>query len=177
MLPAWAVVKPERLAHIERVVALIADWADALEVDAREKERWLSAAWLHDALRDESPAKLRGQAPPPYADWADPLLHGPVAAARLRADGYDDEGVLRAIAYHTVGHPDFDAAGRALYLADFLEPGRNFDPVGRAVMRARMPHEQSAVLSAVLRNRIAHMIAAQKTIRSETLAFWNSIAA
>ena len=27
-LPAWAIVSPERLAHIERVAALVSSWAD-----------------------------------------------------------------------------------------------------------------------------------------------------
>ena len=43
-LPPWAVVKPDRLAHIQRVVALVETWADALDLDAAEKKRWSSAA-------------------------------------------------------------------------------------------------------------------------------------
>ena len=174
-LPTWAVVKPARLAHIQRVAALVEQWAVQIELDETERERWLSAAWLHDALRDENPARLL-ELVPEYADWPGPLLHGPAAAARLRQEGFSDEGVLRAVAYHTIGHPDLDAAGRALYLADFLEPGRSFDPIGRAVMRARMPHEQDAILREVLRNRITHMISGNRKMRSETLAFWNSLA-
>jgi HD superfamily phosphohydrolase YqeK len=174
-LPAWAVVTPARFAHIERVAALVEQWAAELALDERERERWLNAAWLHDALRDEKPAELLKQVPE-CADWPGPLLHGPAAAARLRKEGFGDEGVLRAVAFHTIGHPDLDAAGRALYLADFLEPGRSFDPIGRAVMRARMPYEQDAILREVLRNRINHMISGNRKMRSETLAFWNHLA-
>lgn len=175
-LPPWAVVKPDRLAHIERVASLIAQWADADGLDQCEQNRWLAAAWLHDALRDEQPDILRDSVEPAFADWPAPLLHGPAAAARLRRDGAYDDGVLHAITYHTVGHPDLDAAGRALYLADYLEPGRHFDPVGRAVLRSRLPHEQHAVLRAVLKARMTHIISSHKKIRRETVAFWNSIA-
>ncbi|MGQ0560579.1 MAG: HD domain-containing protein [Gemmatimonadota bacterium] len=175
-LPAWAVVGPARRAHSERVVALVTDWAERLQLSAAERERWVAAAWLHDALRDETPARLRSSdLPSEFHDWPDLLLHGPAAAARLRAGGFADEGILRALTYHTVGHPDLDAAGRALYLADFLEPGRTFDPIGRAVMRARMPHERDAILRDVLRNRLAHMLASGRKIRGETLAFWNHV--
>ncbi len=176
MLPEWAEVRPKRLQHIERVATLVAEWADALLLAAPEKQRWVAAAWLHDALRDARPETLRALLDDDFADWPGPLLHGPAAAARLRTSGVTDETLLRAIAYHTVGHPDFDQAGRALFLADFLEPGRTFDPVARAVLRARMPHEENAVLRDVLRNRMAHLISAHKKIRRETVALWNTTA-
>lgn len=174
-LPPWAVTKEKRRDHIERVALLVDTWAIALGLDDGERTRWQQAAWWHDALRNEDADRLRALAPE-FTDWPDKLLHGPAAAALLRADGFRDEGVLRAVTYHTIGHPEFDAAGRALYLADFLEPGRHFDPIGRAVLRARMPHDEPAVLREVLRNRITHMMASGRRIRSETLAFWNSIA-
>ena len=175
-LPDWAQVKPKRKAHIERVAGLMAEWADAAGVPADEKRRWIAAGWLHDSLRDAPHDVLAQSVSEQFADWPGPLLHGPAAAARLRAEGVSDEGLLRAVEYHTVGHCDLDAAGRALYLADFLEPGRTFDPVGRAVLRARMPHDEKAVLREVLRNRMAHLVGSHKKIRRETLAFWNSTA-
>ena len=50
--PAWAVVSAERLAHIERVAELVLDWAEEMGVPDSERNRWLRAVWLHDALRD-----------------------------------------------------------------------------------------------------------------------------
>ena len=176
-LPAWTVTRADRREHIDRVAVLLAQWADTARVSAAEKKRWLQAAYLHDALRDARPSELRSAVPAQFAEWPDLLLHGPAAAARLRSEGFRDEGILNAIAYHTVGHPDLDAAGRALYLADFLEPGRNFDPIGRAAWRARMPHDLDNVLREVLAARIQHMIASHRPMRSETLAFWNQVAA
>lgn len=175
-LPGWAVVSPKRRQHIERVTMLVAEWTDALQLNHAEKNRWLHAAWLHDALRDELPEVLRERVDADFADWPDALLHGPACARRLREEGEADEGVLRAIAYHTVGHPALDDAGRALYIADYLEPGRTFDPVGRARLRARMPQDRDEVLLQVLGSRISHMINSQRKLRGETLAFWNSIA-
>lgn len=177
ILPDWAEVKLKRRAHIERVAVLIGEWGTALALPPHERQRWLAAAWLHDALRDARPESLRPLVAEEFGDWPVPLLHGPAAAARLKADGVGDQELLRAVAYHTVGHPEFDTCGRVLYLADFLEPGRTFDPVGRAVLRARMPHEIPAVLCDVLRSRMAHLISSRKKIRRETVSFWNSVAA
>jgi 2-amino-4-hydroxy-6-hydroxymethyldihydropteridine diphosphokinase len=174
-LPAWAVVTTKRRAHIARVATLVQQWADQNRVDQREKERWIQSAVLHDALRDADPEQLRKQVPAEFADWPGPVLHGPAAAAHLRAEGWRDEGVLNAVTYHTVGHPDLDDAGRVLYLADFLEPGRSFDPIGRASWRARMPRHMTEVLREVVAARLQHMIASHRPVRSETLAFWNQI--
>ena len=174
-MPDWAVAKPKRRAHIARVATLAESWAVERGVDAREHERWVTAAVLHDALRDAAPADLRKELPAEFADWGDALLHGPVAAARLRAEGLADEGVLTAITYHTIGHPTLDDAGRVLFLADYLEPGRTYDPVTRASWRARMPHDMHGVLRDVLLSRIQHMLNSHRPLRSETLAFWNQV--
>ena len=82
-LPPWAVVTPERRAHIERVVALLATWAAALRAPEAERARWVKAAWLHDALRD--------------APAAGELAHGPMAAERAAREGESDRGVLDAV--------------------------------------------------------------------------------
>lgn len=176
-LPEWAVVKPDRYAHIQRVTQLVADWADAQGLEAAQRDRWIAAAMLHDALRDANPKDLRAEAPAEFKDWPDLVLHGPVCAARLRSEEFGDEGVLAAITYHTIGHPALDDCGRAVYLADFLEPGRSFDPIGRAAWRARMPFDMSNVLKEVLAARVNHMISLFRPMRSETLAFYNQVVA
>ena len=75
-LPDWAQVRPERRAHIERVAALIGSWAEAARAPAGERERWLRAAYLHDALRDAPPDLLQALAG--VASHAPALLHGPI---------------------------------------------------------------------------------------------------
>jgi HD superfamily phosphohydrolase YqeK len=175
-LPGWAVVGAARRAHIERVAALMDEWAQALALDAAERTRWLAAAWLHDALRNADPESLRPLVPASLRDVPGPLLHGPAAARRLADDGVADAPLLHAIAYHTLGHPGLDALGRALYLADFLEPGRTFAVAERAALRARMPAAADEVLRDVLRSRMRHLLDGGATIRIETLEFWNVIA-
>jgi HD superfamily phosphohydrolase YqeK len=136
-LPAWAVVSPSRRAHIERVALLASGWADAMQVSAAERNRWLRAIWLHDALRDAGETKLAELAPstpgPPE------LRHGPAAAARAKAEGETDRGVLDAVRYHSIGLAEWDMVGRTLYCADFLEPGRSFERERRAALAARYP--------------------------------------
>ncbi|MBI4409109.1 MAG: HD domain-containing protein [Gemmatimonadetes bacterium] len=175
-LPPWAEATPARREHLARVAELLDRWAAALGLSDAERARWRAAAWLHDALRDADPAALRPLVPPECRGWPALLLHGPAAAARLRGDGCADEALLRAVAYHTIGHPELDELGGALYLADFLEPGRTFEPLWRAALRARMPAARSAVLQEVVGARIRHLVGSGRALRPETLGFWNSLA-
>src|SRR6266516_2352614 len=160
-LPAWAVVTPERRAHIERVAALLGDWAGAMRVPEAERGRWLRAAWLHDALRD--------------APAGNELEHGPRAADRAARDGEADRGVLDAVRYHSIGYAGWDEVGRMLYLADYLEPGRTFDREARRDLAARVPAERDAVLREVVRRRIEWTVRSGWPLREETVRFWNAL--
>jgi HD superfamily phosphohydrolase YqeK len=168
-------VSPERIAHIERVVALVRGWADAMTVAEAERARWLRAAWLHDALRDASPAELERWT----ASDAGPakLRHGPASAARAAADGEADRGVLEAVRYHSLGFAGWDMVGRVLYAADFLEPGRGFDRAKRAELARRFPADPSAVLQEVARRRLIHIVRSGWTLPEPTVRFWNALAA
>jgi 2-amino-4-hydroxy-6-hydroxymethyldihydropteridine diphosphokinase len=174
-LPPWAVCTPDRLAHIERVAALMSEWADALGVPAPERHRWLKAAWLHDALRDAPAAELERWASsvPGPAE----IKHGPASASRAKSDGETDRGVLDAVRYHSLGLAEWDMVGRALYCADFLEPGRSFDRDDRAALAERFPQDPGGVLHEVARRRLHHQIEAGWVLLEPTVRFWNSLAA
>lgn len=174
-LPDWAQVDQPRIEHIARVAALLDEWAIGLGLSEAERGRWRAAAWLHDALRLAPAAELRPLVPFELRELAPPLLHGPAAAAMLRSEGVTDEGLLLAVGYHTLGHPELDAMGRALYAADFLEPGRTFDPLVRATLRARMPASMDSVVPAICRARIVYLLRTGRSVRPETMDFWNVI--
>jgi len=172
-LPAWAEVSPEREAHIGRVAALADAWAARMGVPDAERARWLRAVWLHDALRDASAATLERWA----AETAGPgeLRHGPASAARAAAEGETDRGVLDAVRYHSIGHPDWDMAGRVLYSADYLEPGRRFNGERRAAMASRFPEDPTGVLTSVAAERLHHLVSSGWPLPEPTVRFWNSL--
>jgi HD superfamily phosphohydrolase YqeK len=173
-LPGWACAGAHRREHMSRVAALLATWAEELGLDQRDRERWLAVGWLHDVLRDAPGEALRPEVPPDLSDLPAAVLHGPAAAERLRGD--TDDEMLQAIRYHTIGHPSLGTLGRALYLADFLEPGRTFEVSWREALRERMPEDLREVLVEVLAARIRHLIDARKPVRPETAAFWSALA-
>ena len=172
-LPEWSRVSLQRRTHMGRVAALMEEWAQRLGLSEAEVLRWAAAGWLHDALRDEDPELLRHEVTSAEGDLPGPLLHGP-AAARLLS-GQVDSRILSAIRYHTMGSPSLDLLGRALYLADFLEPGRDFAVEWRASLVERMPSDMDAVLVEVVAARIANLVERRKPIRPDTAAFWTSL--
>jgi HD superfamily phosphohydrolase YqeK len=174
-LPLWAVVSPERLEHIRRVAQLVAHWADQLGVPDSERHRWLRAVWLHDALRDAPAEELERWA----ADTPGPpgLRHGAASAARARAEGENDRGVLDAVRYHSLGLAEWDMVGRMLYCADYLEPGRPFDREWRARLAERLPSDPPGVLRDVARARLLHLVDSGWPILEPTRRFWNSLVA
>jgi HD superfamily phosphohydrolase YqeK len=172
-LPGWARMGPSRREHVARVVALLDEWARSLGLPEDERIRWRAAGWLHDALREAPAEELIPAVPPGLRDLPPLLLHGPAAAERIAAEA--GESVANAVRYHTVGHPALDTLGKALFLADFLEPGRDFSREWRAELRERMPADLDAVLREVLGARIRHLLDERRPIRPETAAFWSSL--
>lgn len=172
-LPDWARASEKRRAHIGRVAALLGEWAEGLGLPEHERERWLAAGWLHDVLREAHPDELRPLVPEEFRHLPGKLLHGPAAAERLA--GQADPELLDAIRYHTLGSARFGRLGRALYLADFLEPGRRYDDEWTASLRARMPHDLDGVMREVVEARVRHVTESGSILHPETQALHEQV--
>jgi HD superfamily phosphohydrolase YqeK len=172
-LPSWAQVGAARRQHIERVVALLEEWAAKMKLPADEVSRWRAAGTLHDALRDADEPMLRalsgeGQRPAE-------ILHGPAAAVRAEQDGERRADVLTAVRFHTVGSSSWDRTGKALYLADFLEPGRKFLREERKALAARVPRDLDAAFRACVQLRIEYTLEKGGELFPETVTLWNAV--
>jgi len=172
-LPAWAQVGEKRLAHIKRVTTLLAQWAPVIACDEGEAAAMRDAGAWHDALRDAPEALLRELT----GDRESPteLLHGPAAAVMLERDGEQRTEVLEAVRWHTIGSAGWGRVGRALYVADFLEPGRKFAATDRAFLAALVGRDFDGVLRQVVRMRIEWSLREGLEIFPETASFWNSV--
>ncbi len=174
-LPAWAQAGERRRAHMARVAGLMEEWAAGLGLSQRDRLRWRVAGWLHDSLRDADPEVLRAELPGRYSKVPGKFLHGPAAAGRL--SGELDAEVCDAIRHHTLGSPELGRLGRALHLADSLDPGRP-DPKGEhGALRASLPRGAEDALPVVLSRQIGRLLEERRPLAPETVAFWNSLAA
>jgi HD superfamily phosphohydrolase YqeK len=175
-LPEWSQVGEKRRAHIARVTALLDRWASEMSLSAEEARAWHDAGRWHDALRDAPESDLREMVRgTSFADSPAGVLHGPAAAARLERDGEPRAGVILAVRWHTVGNVAWDHTGRALFMADFLEPGRGFMRQDRAFLASQLPRDFDAVFRQVVQMRLEWTLREGKPLFPETAALWNSV--
>ena len=119
------------------------------------------AALLHDAARETEPDEFLRLAKEWNLSIGEPerqspkLLHGPVAAELARRElGVADEEVLAAIRVHTIGAAEMGPLALALYVADKIEPARDYPSVGKIRDLASSDLREAAAES--LRRVIAH---------------------
>jgi predicted HD superfamily hydrolase involved in NAD metabolism len=154
-----AIGQDHRYAHVVRVARL----ADRLaQRHGESPARARLAGLLHDLARLYSMDALvaeceaRGLAIDGFERRNPIVLH-----ARLGAElacerfGVEDEGVLDAIRRHTVGSPDMSRLDAIVYVADGLEPGRDF-PEREAMERLAFADLDRA-LEAVLRSSLGYL--------------------
>jgi 2-amino-4-hydroxy-6-hydroxymethyldihydropteridine diphosphokinase len=173
-LPAWAQVTEKRREHIQRVTDLLDAWAVKLSLPAEERIAWHDAGRYHDALRDAPDALLRelgGNSP----DYPIEMLHGPAAAEQMQRDGERRAEVLDAVRFHTVGSAQWGRLGRALYMADYLEPGRKFSRGDRAYLAAQVPYDFDATFRQVVRARLEWSLREGMRLYPEAVVLWNSV--
>ena len=149
----------KRYDHTLRVADTALDLARTHSLDPH---RARLAALLHDAAREiGEPAEFLKVAEAWNLPVGDPerespkLLHGPVAAELARRElGVDDGDVLEAIRVHTVGQPGMGAVALVLYVADKIEPARDYPSVERLRKLSREDVHRAAAES--LRRSIAY---------------------
>lgn len=148
----------KRYDHTVRVAETAVRLARAHGLDT-EKVRL--AALLHDAARETPGEEFLRLA----EEWGVPvgeferenpkLLHGPVAAELARRKlSIEDEEVLDAVRVHTTGSPGMSPLSLALYVADKIEPDRDYPSV--EYLRSIAPKDLRGTAREGLRRAIAH---------------------
>ena len=87
----------------------------------------------------------------------------------------EDDELIHAIRFHTLGSADFGNLGFALYAADFLEPGRKVRENWRAKRRRRAPTELKGVVREILAARIGYLLEKGRPLHPRTTDFWNQL--
>lgn len=128
-------ISGDRLTHTYGVMETAVKLAERFGADV---ERARVAGLMHDYAKalpgDELLALGRrfGLIRDPVEEANPHLLHAEVGAALLREEGLvTDPAVLSAIANHTFGRPGMALLDKIIWIADLIEPGRNFPGLER----------------------------------------------
>ena len=83
--------------------------------------------------------------------------------------------MLDAVRWHTLGSPAWGRVGRALYMADFLEPGRRFMHADRAFLASHVAFDFDGVFRQVLRARLEWSLREGMELFPQAVALWNTV--
>lgn len=135
--------------------------------------------WDRECDRDDllSAAREAGIDLTPADEAVPYLLHARTGAAGLaRAFPGLDFDVLRAISLHTVGAAEMSDLDKVVYLADMIEPGREYRGVEK--LRAAVGVESLDELFVMgYQQSVLHLLKSRKRIHPDTVAVWNSLVA
>lgn len=168
-----------RYSHCVRVARMSENLARIHGADPRKAR---VAGMLHDLARLYSAERLlresseRGIPIDDYAREHPVVLHAPLSA-RLAGEmfGIDDPDIRSAIAKHTLGDGDMSALDCILYLADGLEPGRDYEE--RAELAALAERDLREAMRATIASSLRYLTQRHLPIAPQTAAAMSAFGA
>jgi predicted HD superfamily hydrolase involved in NAD metabolism len=139
-----------RWEHTLRVVETADEIASQYQVDRDLVDQ---AAILHDYCKFWTAEELifsikRYKLPRNLLLYNQELWHGPVAAViATKQLGVTNGEVLHAIRYHTTGRPEMGSVEKVVFLADYIEPARQFPGVDAIRLLAKKNMDQAIILA------------------------------
>lgn len=121
----------KRLKHTKGVIDESVKLSELYGMDKKKAE---VAALCHDIFRGKSKEHLNALIreaglPEKYMDNPN-LAHGKLAAYYIKKEfGIVDEDILNAVSYHTTGRANMSLLEKIVFIADAIEPGRDFSGV------------------------------------------------
>lgn len=126
-----AVLKPRRFIHTLGVAVTAANLAGVHGCDT--KQAYL-AGLLHDCAKYLTSEEQMASCQSAGISLSDieqknpALIHGKLGAYFARTKyKVSDKEIISAITWHTTGRPDMTLLEKIIYVADYMEPGRNMD--------------------------------------------------
>ena len=96
------------------------------------------------------------------------ILHGLVGSIIAReVMGIQDEDILNAICYHTTGRKNMSILEKIIYIADYIEPLREFNGVEELRSLSKVDLDAAVILS--LENTIKYVISQKGLLHIDTI--------
>ncbi|MGX6442822.1 bis(5'-nucleosyl)-tetraphosphatase (symmetrical) YqeK [Neobacillus sp. K501] len=150
----------------------------AKQYGADEKKAEL-AAIFHDYAKFRSKAEMKAIIiaegyPEDLLQYNAELWHAPVGAYLVQKEaGIADQEILDAIRYHTSGRPGMSLLEKIIYLADYIEPGRNFPGVDE--VRALAIEDLEKALIKAVQNTILFLMRKNQPVYPDSFQTYNDL--
>lgn len=162
-----------RFEHSLRVMVQAKKLAEIYRVD---QEKAAIAGLLHDCARYEDKMQLLKKCQE-FDIILDKLytgnlnlLHAPLGA-RVASETYKiyDEDILNAIKYHTTGRKDMSMLEKIVYMADYIEPKRDFEGIEEVRNLCYKEKDLNKALIRSIDNTIRYIIDKNLIIHEDTI--------
>lgn len=102
------------------------------------------------------------------------LLHASLGAKVAREEyGISDSDILNAIKYHTTGRIDMSLLEKIVYMADYIEPKRDFDGVEQVRYICYKEKDIDKAMIQSIDNTIRHILDKKMIIHEQTISARN----
>jgi predicted HD superfamily hydrolase involved in NAD metabolism len=179
--PGTIITQLEKLVDRERFLHSLGTYHTMLILCQEYREDPYEGAVLgliHDSGRCLEYSRIRErleefQNPLSEEDLAFPKLwHARLGAVMLeRTFGIKNREMAEAIRVHPTGSPGMSRIGRILFIADYIEPTRDFDGVER--YRNLAFSDRDEAFRAILKSKIDHVRSMGKSLHSDSLKALN----
>lgn len=165
----------KRFNHVLRVEETALELAEQYDVNP---EKVSIAALLHDVAKEEPDNEMRDLVISENLDldllqYGNQIWHAPVGAVQAKRDfEITDEEIINAIIFHTVGSPEMTAVEKVIFVADYIEPGRDFEEAIEARKLAEKSLEE--VIQYKLKSTIIDLIKQNKKIYPKAIDSYNA---
>lgn len=95
------------------------------------------------------------------------FLHGIIGAIIAKETYHFTDDMFNAVYYHTAGHPEMSKLEKIVYLADKIEPGKNYEGIEEERKLAYQDLDQAVILC--LKTKIAKLTKEGKKIHQNTI--------
>ena len=135
------------------------------------------AALVHDYAKERSDEEFRQVIRTQNFDlellnWNNAIWHGVVGTYFIEKElGISDKEILQAVAYHTTGAAKMSLLDKIIYVADYIEPGRDFPGVNEARQLAEIDLDQAVAFAT--KQTLKHLIEKEQVIYPKTIETYN----
>ena len=166
----------KRFKHCERVAETAVKMAEIFKANA---DRCFLAGILHDYSKYDELSKMyqtvtAEQLDPELLQYKTEVLHGPVAAAKMKNKfKIIDEEILNAIAHHTSGAKQMGLIEKIIFVADYIEPKRTqpgVDSIRDIVFKEK---NLDLAVYTISKANVRHLLNKDQTIYHKTIECLN----
>ncbi|MBD5807189.1 bis(5'-nucleosyl)-tetraphosphatase (symmetrical) YqeK [Limosilactobacillus walteri] len=168
-------LKDKRFHHVLRVEATAIDLAIKNGVNV---EKASIAGLVHDYAKQRPDSDFineikQKRLDPELLNYGNAIWHGIVGAELIKDElNIWDEDILNAVRHHTTGAPVMTKLEQVIYMADYIEPGRDFAGVKKA--RLITATNLQAGVAYQTKHTLNYLVANGKTVYPKTIDTYNA---